>query len=231
VLRIMRKPSFNLFYKFKEKFAAAAAKAGKPEMPVTPYFISSHPGSRPEDMADLALKTKDLGYRLEAVQDFTPTPMTVATEIYATGLHPIENRPVEVARTPEAKLEQRSFFFWYKPEMKKALRSTLQRLGLNDTARRLLDEKRETRDVTPAPKINPVKGRGACSGGGMTTAPCGMRVPEGAPGLPKGPRSSADTGPRHSHANQGRPPGSAGSGKGPVSAEKPLPFAKFRRKG
>lgn len=111
VLRVMRKPSFNLFYKFKEKFAAAAAKAGKPDMPVTPYFISSHPGSRPEDMADLALKTKDLGYRLEAVQDFTPTPMTVATEIYATGLHPIENRPVDVARTPEAKQEQRSLYF------------------------------------------------------------------------------------------------------------------------
>ena len=202
VLRIMRKPSFDLFYKFKEKFAAAAAKAGKPEMPVTPYFISSHPGSRPEDMADLALKTKDLGYRLEAVQDFTPTPMTVATEIYATGIHPIENRPVDVARTPDEKQEQRSFFFWYKPEMKKALRGTLERLGLKDTARRLLDENRPTRDVTPSPKINPVKpgakgagggGKaGGCSGKGMTTAPCGMTVPEGAPGLPKAARPEYD---------------------------------------
>ena len=199
VLRIMRKPSFDLFYKFKEKFAAAAAKAGKPEMPVTPYFISSHPGSRPEDMADLALKTKDLGYRLEAVQDFTPTPMTVATEIYATGIHPIENRPVDVARTPDEKQEQRSFFFWYKPEMKKALRGTLERLGLKDTARRLLDENRPTRDVTPSPKINPVKkgahapgGGKPCSGKGMTTAPCGMTVPEGAPGLPKASRPEYD---------------------------------------
>lgn len=244
VLRIMRKPSFNLFYKFKEKFAAAAAKAGKPEMPVTPYFISSHPGSRPEDMADLALKTKDLGYRLEAVQDFTPTPMTVATEIYATGVHPIENRPVEVARTPEAKQEQRSFFFWYRPEMKKALRGTLERLGLKDTARRLLDEKRETRDVTPAPKINPVKtgGGGAhgtktggCSGGGMTTAPCGMRVPEGAPGLPPKPHARPAPppagGPKHSHANQGRPPSAPHARPGKACDSKPLPFAKFRRKG
>ncbi|RXK54949.1 YgiQ family radical SAM protein [Oleiharenicola lentus] len=161
VLRVMRKPSFNLFYKFKEKFEKAAAKAGKPDMPVTPYFISSHPGSRPEDMADLALKTKDLGYRLEAVQDFTPTPMTVATEIYATGVHPYDGKPVACAHTPEEKQQQRSFFFWYKPEMKAALRSSMQRLGLDDLAARLLDEKKKTRDVTPTPHI----------------APCGMQAP------------------------------------------------------
>jgi uncharacterized radical SAM protein YgiQ len=161
VLRIMRKPTFNLFYKFKEKFEKAAAKVGKPDMPVTPYFISSHPGSRPEDMAELALKTKDLGFRLEQVQDFTPTPMTVATEIYATGVHPYDGKPVSCAHTPEEKQEQRSFFFWYKPEMKAALRKTMQRLGLNDMAARLLDEKKRTRDVTPSPHI----------------APCGMSVP------------------------------------------------------
>ena len=107
-------------------------------------------------MAELALKTKDLGFRLEQVQDFTPTPMTVATEIYATGVHPYDGQPVDVARTPEEKQEQRSFFFWYKPEMKKALRGTLQRLGLPEIARRLLDENKPTRDVTPAPHITPV---------------------------------------------------------------------------
>lgn len=161
VLRVMRKPTFNLFYKFKEKFEKAAAKAGKPDMPVTPYFISSHPGSRPEDMAELALKTKDLGFRLEQVQDFTPTPMTVATEIYATGVHPYDGKPVACAHTPEEKQEQRSFFFWYKPEMKSALRKSMQRLGLDGLAQRLLDEKKSTRDVTPSPHI----------------APCGMPAP------------------------------------------------------
>jgi hypothetical protein len=180
-----------------------ADEAGKPDTPVIPYFISSHPGSRPEDMAELALKTKDLGFRLEQVQDFTPTPMTVATEIYATGVHPYDHKPVPVARTPEEKQEQRSFFFWYKPEMKKALRGTLQRLGLKDVARRLLDEPRETRDVTPEPKIKSVKT--SCSGSALTTAPCGMRVPAGSPGLP--------------------PPKPR-----PTPAKKPLPFAKFRRK-
>lgn len=166
VLRIMRKPTFDLFYKFKEKFDRATKKAGKPDTPVVPYFISSHPGSRPEDMAELALKTKDLGFRLEQVQDFTPTPMTVATEIYATGVHPYDMKPVEVARTPEEKQEQRSFFFWYKPEMRDAIRRSMQRLGLGAIAKRLLDEKRATKDVTPPPHITP----------------CGMKVPRGAMG-------------------------------------------------
>jgi radical SAM superfamily enzyme YgiQ (UPF0313 family) len=124
-------------------------------MPVIPYFISSHPGSRPEDMAELALKTKDLGFRLEQVQDFTPTPMTVATEIYVTGTHPYDGRDVEVARTPEEKQTQRSFFFWYKPEMRQSLRQTLNRLGLKDVAARLLDGKQKTVDVTPPPHITP----------------------------------------------------------------------------
>ena len=155
VLKVMRKPSFNLFYKFKEKFERAAAKAGKPQTQIIPYFISSHPGSRPEDMAELALKTKDLGFRLEQVQDFTPTPMTVATEIYATGVHPYNQEAVCVARTPEEKQEQRSFFFWYKPEMKAVLRKSMQRLGLGEMARRLLDEKKATTDVTPPPHITP----------------------------------------------------------------------------
>jgi uncharacterized radical SAM protein YgiQ len=155
VLRVMRKPTFDLFYKFKAKFDRAAQKAGKPQTQIIPYFISSHPGSRPEDMAELALKTKDLGFRLEQVQDFTPTPMTVATEIYATGVHPYNHEPVCVARTPEEKQEQRSFFFWYKPEMKSALRKSLHKLGLGNLATKLLDERRTTVDVTPPPHVTP----------------------------------------------------------------------------
>ena len=155
VLRVMRKPSFDLFHEFKQKFEQASEKAGKKKLPVVPYFISSHPGSRPEDMAELALKTKDLGFRLEQVQDFTPTPMTVATEIYATGVHPYDGTSVCVARSPEEKQEQRSFFFWYKPEMKASLRNSLQRLGLGNIAKRLLDDKTPTQDVTPPPHVTP----------------------------------------------------------------------------
>ncbi|WP_438482339.1 YgiQ family radical SAM protein [Oleiharenicola lentus] len=216
VLRIMRKPTFDLFYKFKEKFDRAAAKAGKPDTPVIPYFISSHPGSRPEDMAELALKTKDLGFRLEQVQDFTPTPMTVATEIYATGVHPYDSKPVSVARTPEEKQEQRSFFFWYKPEMKNALRSSMQRLGLGEMAKRLLDGKQKTVDVTPPPHITP----------------CGMQVPgkrlaaaTHKPG--KGNAGSVKTG--FAHLAQPQPPcgGGQGQGGGHASAPAPKPSKKF----
>lgn len=139
VLKVMRKPSFDYFYQFKEKFDEAKEKVGKPQLQIVPYFISSHPGSKPEDMADVAVKTKELGFKLEQVQDFTPTPMTVATEIYATGVHPYNQQPVAVAKTPEEKQEQRSFFFWYKPEMRGPLRSTLQRLGLKEAAAQLLD--------------------------------------------------------------------------------------------
>jgi hypothetical protein len=127
-------------------------------------------------MAELALKTKDLGFRLEQVQDFTPTPMTVATEIYATGVHPYDHRPVCVARTPEEKQEQRSFFFWYRPEMKAALRKSMQRLGLGEMARRLLDEKKQTEDVTPPPHITPC-GMNAQQGARLEAARRGAKKP------------------------------------------------------
>ena len=145
VLKIMRKPSFALFRRFLARFDEIKARLGKPQLQLVPYFISSHPGSRPQDMADLALQTKELGFRLEQVQDFTPTPMTVATEIYATGLHPCSGQPVVVARTPEEKEEQRSFFFWYKPGVRNALRDTLHRLGMDATAERLLGTGKQQR--------------------------------------------------------------------------------------
>jgi uncharacterized radical SAM protein YgiQ len=138
VLKIMRKPSFALFEAFKQRFDEAKKRAGRRELKIVPYFISSHPGSRLQDMADLAVRTKALGFELEQVQDFTPTPMTVATEIYATGVHPHDGRPVYCARTLDEKLEQRSFFFWYKPEARAALRGSLRRLGLEAVADRLL---------------------------------------------------------------------------------------------
>ncbi|MBI5693066.1 MAG: YgiQ family radical SAM protein [Verrucomicrobia bacterium] len=138
VLRVMRKPSFQYFHAFKARFDAAKKKFGRAQLQIIPYFISSHPGSKPEDMAQLAVETKALGFKLEQVQDFTPTPMTVATEIYATGVHPYNQQPVCVARTPEEKQEQRSFFFWYKPEMRGALRATLRKLGLEEAAAKLL---------------------------------------------------------------------------------------------
>lgn len=65
-------------------------------------------------MAELAAETKALDFRLEQVQDFTPTPMTVATVIYYSGVHPYSLKPVFSAKTPEEKKLQNTFFFWYK---------------------------------------------------------------------------------------------------------------------
>ena len=76
-LKIMRKPSFKHFHEFKKKYDHYNKKHGL-KQPLIPYFISSHPGSKMEDMANLATETKEMGFKLEQVQDFTPTPMTLS---------------------------------------------------------------------------------------------------------------------------------------------------------
>lgn len=117
VLDLMRKPSFRLFYDFKRQFDQINRDCGLRQQ-IIPYFISSHPGCHEEDMADLASQTRHLGFRLEQVQDFTPTPMTTATTMYATGYDPDTLQPIYVARTPAEKEAQRRYFFWYKEEKK-----------------------------------------------------------------------------------------------------------------
>ena len=88
-------------------------------------------------MAELAVKTKELGYRLEQVQDFTPTPMTLATEIYYSGYDPYTLKPVFTARSKEEKIAQQRFFFWYKPENRQWVKNTLRRLGKTEWITRL----------------------------------------------------------------------------------------------
>lgn len=136
VLQIMRKPPFDQFYAFKQIFDRINREAGLHQQ-LIPYFISSHPGCTEEDMAELAAITKDLNFHLEQVQDFTPTPMTVATVAWHSGYHPYTLRPVFSAHTPQEKLRQRMFFFWYKPEEHRRILSELQRMGRPDLARKL----------------------------------------------------------------------------------------------
>lgn len=123
-LQVMRKPPFENFKKFTNKFNEIN-KNKKLNLQLIPYFISSHPGSKHKDMANLAAETKDMGFRLEQVQDFTPTPMTVATVIYYSGYHPYTLKPVYTAKSKQEKLEQNKFFFWYKPENFKWIRKVL----------------------------------------------------------------------------------------------------------
>jgi uncharacterized radical SAM protein YgiQ len=136
VLDIMRKPSFELFYKFKEIFEQVNRKHSLNQQ-LIPYFISSHPGCHEIDMAELAVKTKDLNFHLEQVQDFTPTPMTLATEIFYSGYNPYTGEKVFTAIRPEEKLAQRKYFFWYDRTYRQDIISSLNKLHRPDLIKAL----------------------------------------------------------------------------------------------
>ena len=138
VLKLMRKPSFQQFYAFKKIFDRINREENMRQQ-IIPYFISSHPGCQEEDMAELAVLTKDLDFHLEQVQDFTPTPMTVSTEAWYTGYDPYTLEPIFSAKTPKEKLAQRQFFFWYKPEARRDIERELHRIGRSDLTAKLYD--------------------------------------------------------------------------------------------
>ena len=141
VLGIMRKPPFSQFIEFRKIFDRINREEGLRQQ-LIPYFISSHPGCKEEDMAELAVLTKQMDFQLEQVQDFTPTPMTVATEAWYTGFHPYTLEPVFSAKTQREKLAQRMFFFWYKPEERKNIINELRRMGRQDLIDKLYGKKR-----------------------------------------------------------------------------------------
>tara|TARA_R110002033_G_scaffold17892_6_gene48154 strand:- start:4743 stop:6695 length:1953 start_codon:yes stop_codon:yes gene_type:complete len=142
VLKLMRKPSFAYFHKFKERFDKINIAKGL-KLQLIPYFISNHPACEVEDMANLAAETKDMGFQLEQVQGFTPTPMMVATVIYYSGYHPYTLKKVNTPITRKEKDEQHRFFFWYKDENKAWIKKTLNKLGRQDLLKVLLPEKTE----------------------------------------------------------------------------------------
>lgn len=150
-LRIMRKPSFKYFHKFKESYDRIQAKHGL-NQPLIPYFISSHPGCKEEDMANLAAETKEMGFQLEQVQDFTPTPMTVATVIYYAGVHPYTLKPTFAPKTKKEKQDQHRFFFWYKKENKQWVKDKLINAGKRDLLQRLTGEGHKSTGQKEMPK-------------------------------------------------------------------------------
>lgn len=140
VLGIMRKPSFALYYDFKKVFDRVNRINGLNQQ-LIPYFISSHPGCREVDMAELAVETKNLNLHLEQVQDFTPTPMTLSTEIYYTEFHPYTGERVFTATTRDEKLAQRKYFFWYDKTYRFEITQSLKRLHRLDLLRKLFPGK------------------------------------------------------------------------------------------
>ena len=143
-LKVMRKPSFKYFHKFKEKYDKISEKHNLNHQ-LVPYFISSHPGCDEVDMANLAAETKDMGFQLEQVQDFTPTPMTVATVIFYAGVHPYTLKPIQTVKTKKEKQNQNKFFFWYKKENRNWIKNKLEKANRPDLMNKLVgdDHQRE----------------------------------------------------------------------------------------
>ncbi len=136
VVKIMRKPEFNMFREFKSLFDRVNKKHHLNQQ-LIPYFISSHPGCKNINMAELAVETKLMDFKLEQVQDFTPTPMTLATVMYYSGINPYTMEKVPVARTKNEKLAQKKFFFWYKKEFKNEIISELKKSNRDDLIQKL----------------------------------------------------------------------------------------------
>ena len=151
VLKLMRKPSFQQFYEFKRIFDRINNEQNLRQQ-IIPYFISSHPACQEEDMAELAVITKQLDFHLEQVQDFTPTPMTVATEAWYTGYDPYTLEPVFSAKSQHEKLAQRQYFFWYKPEERRGIEQSLRRIGRADLIPKLY-----TGPASPSRKTAPTR--------------------------------------------------------------------------
>ena len=137
VLQFMRKPPFEVFEKFKKIFDSLNSTF-RLNQQLIPYFISGHPGCSEIDMAELAIKTKKMNFQLEQIQDFTPTPMTLATEIFYTGYHPYTIQKIGCAKTKQEKNAQRQFFFWYLPEYRTEITQSLQRNKRNNLINILL---------------------------------------------------------------------------------------------
>lgn len=131
VLEKMGKPSIQAFDRFAKDFYTATKKAGK-EQYLVPYLMSSHPGSTLKEAAELAVYLKKNRIRPEQVQDFYPTPGTVSTCMFYTGLDPFSMAPVYVAKSPEEKAMQRALLQYWRPENRTLILKALRRAGRAD---------------------------------------------------------------------------------------------------
>lgn len=131
VLKRMGKPPVEVYNRFKKRFYELTQSAGKKQY-LVPYLMSSHPGSTINDAIELSLFLKREGLHPEQVQDFYPTPGTVSTCMFYTGLDPYTMEKVYVPRTAEEKAEQRALLQYFRPENKKLVLSALKKAGRYD---------------------------------------------------------------------------------------------------
>ena len=130
-LSMMGKPPIEVYEAFKKKYFALCDKAGL-EQYLVPYLMSSHPGATVKDAVEMALWLKKWGYMPEQVQDFYPTPGTISTVMYYTGIHPMTGKPVYVATEYHEKQLQRALLQYSKPENANLVREALRLAGRED---------------------------------------------------------------------------------------------------
>lgn len=131
VLSLMGKPEHSVYEKFTEEFYKMNAKIGKKQY-LVPYLMSSHPGSTLKEAVELAEYCRDLGYMPEQVQDFYPTPSTLSTCMYYTGLDPRTGQKVYVPKNPHEKAMQRALIQYRNPELYDLVLEALKRAGRMD---------------------------------------------------------------------------------------------------
>ena len=131
VLDYMGKPHFDVFEKFWDKYRSVNEKNGR-EQYLVPYLMSSHPGCTLEDAVQLAEFLHSTGHKPEQVQDFYPTPGTLSTCMYYTGIDPRDMTPVFAETTPHGKELQRALLQWFRPDKKKLVIEALQKAGRED---------------------------------------------------------------------------------------------------
>ena len=153
VLEKMHKPGVDVFDRFCGAYRSVNQRLGKKQY-LIPYFISSHPGSTLDSAIELAVYLKESGFVPDQVQDFYPTPGTLATCMYYTGIDPLTGEPVYVARDQEEKQMQRALLHYHKKENRALVRKALEKAGREDLFDVLL----------PAPGRRPVKGSGKRGG-------------------------------------------------------------------
>ncbi len=169
VLDKMKKPGAESYERFAEMFACASEDAGR-DQHLVPYYISGHPGSTLDSMIDLALYLKKRGLRPRQVQDFIPTPMSMATSMYWTGLDPFTRKPVYTARALRDKRKQKAVLLYWDPEHHELAREALVEAGRRDLI-----------GSGPRALVPPARGKGSLSiharGGRKPRAPAGPRRP------------------------------------------------------
>lgn len=131
VLRMMGKPQNSVYEKFIDRYKRVNAKTGKQQY-VVPYLMSSHPGSTLKEAVELAEYVRDIGYMPEQVQDFYPTPSTISTCMYYTGVDPRTMKPVYVPHNPHEKAMQKALMMYRKPENYDLVKDALIKAGRQD---------------------------------------------------------------------------------------------------